>query len=576
MQQYEDYTKERKKNLGAFYTPKDLADYLARATFSLCKFDLSIEPLTVLDPATGDSALLLSLSELVKPKLKIRYCGIDVEKEAIERSSISFTQKGLNASFFQMDALFPYTNKSSEEGWSSFLKSSIPNGVDIIVSNPPWGADKSQYNNLGKDFTTATGQFDIYDLFIETSIKVLKQGGCFGLIVPDSIYCEEHTPIRKFLLENTTIRRIVRLGEGIFPNINIAVSLIFGIKKKSNNTKVICSHLTNALKNDVINNKLTIKKAVDSCAIKVPQKLMLEEGYSFLTDIKTTDSDLLALLRQADKVENVAECHRGIEISKKGHVYRCLNCNKWFPQPRAHKDNDHVKCPHCNAEALPSQLELKGIIKTTKTKCSKPIIVGEDISRYYTESKSNITTGIDGINYKEDHIYEGSKVLVRKTGVGITVGIDYDNCLTNQVVYILKRKASVNSAITNEVILAILNSRIITYYIIKTLGSNGWKSNAYLTQTNVMQLPFPQVNGDEKTYAILNKITKLIKPSANDKKVILSDKDDAELEYLVSELYGLNESDYDIIFQSIKEVQQMIPFQRLLNITKEDIFKNGI
>ena len=80
-------------------------------------------------------------------------------------------------------------------------KKYFPNGIDFIVSNPPWGADKSSYIQLSSDFLTAIGQFDIYDLFIELCVNNLNVDGCFGLIVPDSIYSEEHKPIREFLLK---------------------------------------------------------------------------------------------------------------------------------------------------------------------------------------------------------------------------------------------------------------------------------------------------------------------------------------------------------------------------------------
>ena len=130
--------------------------------------------------------------------------------------------------------------------------------------------------------------------------------------------------------------------------------------------------------------------------------------------------------------------------------------------------------------------------------------------------------------------------------------------------------------ITNEVILAVLNSRIVTYYIIKTLGSNGWKSNAYLTQNNVLQLPFPTINNNAETAVTLARLTALVKQNVKANDSVFPKEIDAEIEYLISQLFGLSKTDYDIIFQAINEVQQMIPFRRLLTITKEEIFSNGI
>lgn len=576
MQQYEDYTTEKKKTLGAFYTPDALADYLAKTTLSLCKLDASKKRYTVLDPATGDSALLIAFYKAISKKnCKPLLYGIDIEKDAIIRSKKYFTEREQDACFYQLDALYPVKRKTSSAGWKRFINSNIPNGIDFIVCNPPWGAEKEQYTNLDKEFVSAIGQFDIYDIFIELVINALNDNGCYGIIVPDSIYCEEHTPIRKFLLDNTTIKRIVRLGEGIFPDINIAVSLIFGIKKKSTNTKVICCHLSNELKKSVLNKAVTIKQAVDKCAIKITQKAMIADGYKFLTDVRSTDNRLLNILHQSSKIGDIAKSHRGIELSKKGIVLKCVSCGKWFPKPRGH-NKEVVKCPHCESLISINKAEESVIITEKATSKARRIIVGEDILRYNIKGKSYIRTGFDGVNYKDENIYTGSKVVVRKTGVGITVGMDYNNYMTNQVVYILKRKGTAMPSITNEVILAVLNSRIITYYIIKTLGSNGWKSNAYLTQNDVLQMPFPTISDNDETVATLAKLTALVKDNVKAYNSVFPSQIDAEIEYLVSQLFGLRETDYDIIFQAINEVQQMIPFRRLLTITKEDIFRNGI
>ena len=67
------YSKEKKKALGAFYTPQILSDLLARLLLPLCKIsgDSSI---TALDPATGDSILLQSVAEVAqRKKLDLRF-----------------------------------------------------------------------------------------------------------------------------------------------------------------------------------------------------------------------------------------------------------------------------------------------------------------------------------------------------------------------------------------------------------------------------------------------------------------------------------------------------------------------
>lgn len=561
-----------RKTLGAFYTPTVLADYLARETMSLSTLDED-NSYTIFDPAMGEGSLLLScVSYATKKNLSVNIGGIDIDNVAIGKSNITFKAYPIDYSFYNCDALYPFDHMNSVKGWERLLNQHCPNGIDFIVCNPPWGADKSKYKNLSIDFETAKGQFDTYDLFIELCIRNLKENGCYGFIVPDSIFNIEHKAIRKYLFCNSIIKRIVRLGEGIFPNINTSVSLIFGIKAKKKNYKVECAHLSNNIQKAVMRNEISLQEAVASSLNKVSVKYMTAD-FEFLTEIKDADINISKMLQKCPKIKDYTTSHRGVELSKKGIVLRCPNCKKWFPEPK-NKNSVLVKCPHCK-----NLIERKYIYKEIAiSENEKPdmtrIIVGEDIFRYRTRCKSYIQLGLNGINYKDNKLYEGNKILIRKTGVGITAGIDYNNCMTNQVVYILHRKKDVNPIITDEVILAILNSRIITYYLIKTKGDKGWRTHPYLSQGDIASLPFPKVNNDDKTKENLKRITTLVKEYYN--YTDFPPNVDAEIELLVSKLFKIEKDCYDTIFSTIQEAQQMIPFKRLLKITKKEIFKDGI
>ena len=202
--------KERKKALGAFYTPQILSDLLAKLLMPLCeKTNNSL--ITALDPATGDGILLESFERIVKThKKEINLIGIDIDNGAINSSKKRFEGSDSECVFINTDALYPLGNSTPSKGWDALVQKYIPNGIDLIVCNPPWGADISHYISLSHDFKTAIGQFDIYDLFIETIIGNLRQDGVYGIIVPDSIYCQEHKKVREILLTNTTIKGMVR------------------------------------------------------------------------------------------------------------------------------------------------------------------------------------------------------------------------------------------------------------------------------------------------------------------------------------------------------------------------------
>lgn len=540
----------------------------------LCKkIDDSL--ITALDPAAGDGILLESLEGRAKTQKKdIKLIGIDIDKGAINSSKNRFEGSDSECVFINTDALYPLGNSIPSNGWDVLIQKYIPNGIDLIVSNPPWGADISHYISLFHDFKTATGQFDIYDLFIETIIDNLRQDGVYGIIVPDSIYCQEHKKVREILLTNTTIKGIVRLGEGFFPNVNFAVSIIYGIKKSNTSYNVLCSHISNTEKKAILSGKADIYTIVKEKSIKVPAKQMIASGFSFIVDVGQEDLPILNKLKKYDTIKTYTSCQRGVELSKKGGVLQCPKCDNWFPMPRSKKLV--TICPHCKADVVTASANHTSIVTTIKEKDCVPLIAGEDIGRFTVSSNRYIRQGLRGINYKSCDLYQGPKVLVRKTGVGITAGIDYNNSLTNQVVYIVKPKEAVPPSVTAEVIAAILCSRLTTYIIIKRKGCIGWTSNPYLIQQDVNALPFPKLDfQNSQTTTALNRITELVRSNYKKGKE-LSIEADAEIERNIAFLYNLDYKEYKTIFKTIGQVDQMIPFRRLLNINSDYIFQNGI
>lgn len=569
-----EYNKEKKRALGAFYTPQVLSDLLASLLVPLCKVT-STSSITALDPATGDSILLESFEKLAqKEGIDVSLVGIDIDKTAIIKSKKKFEHNKTKCKFIHTDALYPLGNSTPTSGWNALSRKDIPNGIDLIVSNPPWGTNMDHYVSLSRDFKTATGQYDIYDLFIETIIANLKQNGIYGIIVPDSIYCQEHRTVREMLLTNTTIKGIIRLGEGFFPDVNFAVSIIYGIKKPSSKYDILCSHISNSEKKAILSGKADIYTVVRKKAIQVSAKQMITSDYSFTVDVSKVDLPIIQKLNKCDTVSTYTSCQRGVELSKKGIVLQCPECGKWFPMPRSKKKK--ITCPHCTAEIVIEKARHACIITNRKGKKCVPMIAGEDIDRFSVSTNRYIRQGLKGINYKSSVLYKGPKVLVRKTGVGITAGIDYNDSLTNQVVYIVKPKDSTHSLITAEVITAILCSRLITYVIIKRKGSIGWTSNPYLSQKDVNSLPFPRLSlRKRQTVTALNRLTEIVRENFKKGKV-LSNEADAEIERNVAVLYNICSKEYETIFKTIEQVEQMIPFRRLLNIRTEDIFQNGV
>lgn len=99
-------------------------------------------------------------------------------------------------------------------------------GFDIIVGNPPYiqlqkkgifsDAEKYIYQTLG-EFCSYKARGDIYTLFFERGIQLLKPNGLLGFITSNKYLRAEYgKPLRNYLLDHTNPYLLVNLGSGMF------------------------------------------------------------------------------------------------------------------------------------------------------------------------------------------------------------------------------------------------------------------------------------------------------------------------------------------------------------------------
>ncbi|MBM3911237.1 MAG: hypothetical protein FJ356_06270, partial [Thaumarchaeota archaeon] len=87
-------------------------------------------------------------------------------------------------------------------------------GFDRIVSNPPYirnrELNEKQKKFLNENYTTAEGQYDIYQLFFEKAISLLKDGGILGFITSNKCAITNYgKKLRKLILDTCKILYIV-------------------------------------------------------------------------------------------------------------------------------------------------------------------------------------------------------------------------------------------------------------------------------------------------------------------------------------------------------------------------------
>ncbi len=567
-----------KSDLGIVYTPKPLADFLVSKVLHFLSEDISrgayrqVDSLKIIDPACGEGELLHSVNRyLSRNQLSNHFdlYGTDIDKYAVETTSKLISAKNT----LKINALFPYESRLSIFDIKSLQSHfNAQDGFDVLVANPPWGADMSHYvKELNhSDYTLNKGQFDSSDLFIELSLRIVRKGGYCAFIIPDSIFSHEKKVLRKLLTENTEIKYIARLGEKIFKDVSRGCTIIiFKNTVPSAENEVECMRLNLETRKLILKNELSYEDANSKLSHKVFQKRFSETGL-YLFDIDTKDNELKVIQKLSSSKKVIGDfvsSSRGVELSKSGKVYKCDYCSQWNPYPNSLRP----KCNHCAKNSDLSKVEVQNIVSKKKFKGSKPLLVGESIRRYSISSEYWISVDNKGINYKDISVYYEPKIIVRKTGVGITASIDYTQSLTNQVVYMFRPKESPASETAPiELVLSVINSRAMYYFLLKKYGETEWRSHPYLTQGQILNLPFPDIKS-----ASFGKISKAIvstlKPYLENNKVVPKSID-AKIERLVATLFGLTKKDYGVIYETFNKVDSLLPIKALTNVSVNDIF----
>ena len=106
-------------------------------------------------------------------------------------------------------------------------------GFDIILSNPPykriqWYENKYKNKLIKENFKTFESTGDIYALFVEKSIKLLKANGIFGFIVSNKWMKNKYgKSLRELIIENTKISYFINFkGEKIFKSAAVDTCIV--------------------------------------------------------------------------------------------------------------------------------------------------------------------------------------------------------------------------------------------------------------------------------------------------------------------------------------------------------------
>ncbi|MBW2984472.1 N-6 DNA methylase [Candidatus Woesearchaeota archaeon] len=219
--------KEERKRLGQFYTPDFVIDYIVGR--------VGLKPDSrVLDPACGSGGFLIRAYDALR-ELRLRagtseetvhsevlsenLFGIDINPFAVQLTVMNLLLRDLDHPLGRVNIAAGDTLEKAAEGSYAELLREAP--FDAVVGNPPYisfGARGTRGKGK-KDLldairhaypNSAEYKISIYAVFMDRALQLLREGGEFGFIVPDSFLLGRYfSKIRRHILDTCKIKEVV-------------------------------------------------------------------------------------------------------------------------------------------------------------------------------------------------------------------------------------------------------------------------------------------------------------------------------------------------------------------------------
>ena len=478
-------------------------------------------------------------------------------KEEVSREGIRLEKKRKKVYKQAFEWRFEFPEILSEQG--EFL------GFDLVVGNPPYFSISKQQilKAIKHNYKTYRHTGDIYILFIERALQILKKDGILSYITSNKwIRAGYGENLRKFLLETTKIQQLIDFdGLKVFDEATVDTNIITLTKQNNQNNKINAVRLDKSFDlekdcmidyynknkielselgadswNLISKNEKLLRKQIEKIGqplkkwkIKIFRGLTTGLNEAFIIDTKIRNK-LIKENKNNSKI--IKPIIRGRDIKK---YYANFN-ELWllyipwhFPlhKDTAIKGNSEI----AEKEFIKKYPEIYKLLSKNKQKLSNRNIAETGIRyEWYALQRSAAT-------YHNE--FEKEKIIFTKASQQKSFAYDDKGYFLQNTSYLLTGE-------NLKYLLALLNSKLIKFAFINFYQSGGIEGE--ITVKAIEKIPIPEITKqNNKTVAKIINITNEILVAKNQNTKIDITKKQAKIDKLVYKLYDLNSAEIQLV-----------------------------
>jgi hypothetical protein len=446
--------------------------------------------------------------------LKSAIFGVDLLPQAVELAKLALwltaarrnePSADLTPNFEVGDTLAPVT--------TSRLREKAGDKFDIILGNPPWGGeyDRATAEHVLSDQKLSTKeQWDSWEVFLVLATSMLKPGGRFALLVPDTIFSPDKRRIREWLLRKCRLEKTYALGPDWFTaNVRMGTVILQGaLRTPEKNHRVMTMVLAGRNRQEAQDGRRPLAQfEVVLAQGAVQQRFKDDDDRQIQVLASDADLEFLAKIDRSSRPLGELSAHaRGDEVNADGLLWRCGNCMAYTVPGEKKKGGGYRNkiCPNCRASLSERDIAHEPLVSGVRHgPYQTPYIDGRSLTRRYENPDLRfMRTDLSPLHpkLKPASVFKGPKILIRQAGVGVAATLVDDDSRCPQSVYIYRSTSEAKAeGYSDEFLLGCLASRTMNYVIMKRFAEiDPARAFAKLTHAKIVNLPIPILSDERR------------------------------------------------------------------------------